>query len=111
LLSTANTFNLNLSADLVVLSGCNTSLGKQIKGEGLVGLTSGLMYAGSKQVVSSLWPVSDRVTADLMAAFYTGMLQEKLSPAIALRRAQLKILQNPETASPYYWAAFGIQGV
>jgi CHAT domain-containing protein len=111
LLSTANTFNLNLSADLVVLSGCNTSLGKQIKGEGLVGLTSGLMYAGSKQVVSSLWPVSDRVTADLMAAFYTGMLQEKLSPAVALRRAQLKILQDPATASPYYWAAFGIQGV
>jgi CHAT domain-containing protein len=111
LLSTANTFNLNLSADLVVLSGCNTSLGKQVKGEGLVGLTSGLMYAGSKQVVSSLWPVNDRVTADLMAAFYTGMLQEKLSPAVALRRAQLKILQAPATASPYYWAAFGIQGV
>lgn len=111
LLSAANTFNLQLSTDLVVLSGCDTSLGKQVNGEGLIGLTSGLMYAGSKQVISTLWPINDRVTAELMTGLYTSILQEQRSPSVALRQAQIKILQNPRTASPYYWAAFGIQGI
>lgn len=110
LLSTPDTFNLNLSADLVVLSGCRTGLGKDIKGEGLVGLTGGLMYAGARRVVVSLWSVDDQATAALMSQFYKGVLQEKLPPAQALRNAQLEIRKNPRWQSPFYWAGFILQG-
>ncbi|MDZ8091587.1 MAG: CHAT domain-containing protein [Nostoc sp. DedQUE05] len=110
LLSTPDVFNLQLSAELVVLSGCRTGLGKQIKGEGLIGLTGGLMYAGAKRVVVSLWSVDDQATAALMSRFYQGILKEGLSPAKALREAQLAILKQPRWQNPYYWAAFTLQG-
>ncbi|MBW4636600.1 MAG: CHAT domain-containing protein [Iphinoe sp. HA4291-MV1] len=110
LLSTPDVFNLQLSADLVVLSGCRTGLGKQIKGEGLIGLTGGLMYAGAERVVVSLWSVDDQATAALMSRFYQGILKENLSPAKALREAQLTILQQSRWQNPYYWAAFTLQG-
>ena len=110
LLSTPDTFNLNLTADLVVLSGCRTGLGKDIKGEGLIGLTGGLMYAGARRVVVSLWSVDDQATAALMSHFYKGVLQEKLPPAQALRNAQLEIRKNPRWQSPFYWAGFILQG-
>ncbi|MEG4532303.1 CHAT domain-containing protein [Microcoleus sp. D2_18a_D3] len=103
-------FNLNLPAELVVLSACQTGLGKDIKGEGLVGLTRGFMYAGAPRVVVSLWSVEDQVTSELMTRFYKKMLQDKLAPAAALRAAQIEVLQLPEWQSPYYWAAFGLQG-
>ncbi|WP_333451327.1 CHAT domain-containing tetratricopeptide repeat protein [Microcoleus sp. K5-D4] len=103
-------FNLNLPAELVVLSACQTGLGKDIKGEGLVGLTRGFMYAGAPRVVVSLWSVDDPVTSELMTRFYKKMLQDKLPPAAALRSAQIEVLQLPEWQSPYYWAAFGLQG-
>ncbi|MEG4417236.1 CHAT domain-containing protein [Microcoleus sp. LAD1_D5] len=103
-------FNLNLPAELVVLSACQTGLGKDIKGEGLVGLTRGFMYAGAPRVVVSLWSVEDQVTSELMTRFYKKMLQDKLAPAAALRSAQIEVLQLPEFQSPYYWAAFGLQG-
>ncbi|MEG4491205.1 CHAT domain-containing protein [Microcoleus sp. D3_18_C4] len=103
-------FNLNLPAELVVLSACQTGLGKDIKGEGLVGLTRGFMYAGAPRVVVSLWSVDDQVTSELMTRFYKKMLQDKLAPAAALRSAQIEVLQLPEWQSPYYWAAFGLQG-
>jgi len=103
-------FNLNLPAELVVLSACQTGLGKEIKGEGLVGLTRGFMYAGAPRVVVSLWSVDDQVTSELMTRFYKKMLQDKLAPAAALRSAQIEVLQLPEWQSPYYWAAFGLQG-
>ena len=70
--------NLKLRADLVVLSACQTALGKEVKGEGLVGLTRGFMYAGAPRVVASLWQVDDRATAELMRRFYHGMLEERL---------------------------------
>jgi CHAT domain-containing protein/predicted negative regulator of RcsB-dependent stress response len=108
LLSTSDVFNLKLSADLVVLSGCQTALGKSIKGEGLIGLTGGLMYSGAKQVVSSLWSVDDPKTALFMTDFYQGMLQKNLPPATALRQTQLKMWKQQQ--APYYWAAFVIQG-
>jgi CHAT domain-containing protein len=108
LLSTSDVFNLKLSADLVVLSGCQTALGKSIKGEGLIGLTGGLMYSGAKRVVSSLWSVDDPKTALLMTDFYQGMLQKNLSPAAALRQTQLQMWKQQQ--APYYWAAFVIQG-
>lgn len=103
-------YNLNLPAELVVLSACQTGLGRDIKGEGLVGLTQGFMYAGARRVVVSLWNVNDRATAELMQRFYRGMLREHLTPAAALRRAQVELVQQTQWRSPYYWAAFVLQG-
>jgi CHAT domain-containing protein/Tfp pilus assembly protein PilF len=103
-------YNLNLPAELVVLSACQTGLGKDIKGEGLVGLTQGFMYAGARRVVVSLWNVNDKATAELMQRFYRGMLRENLPPAAALRKAQTELAQQTQWRSPYYWAAFVLQG-
>jgi CHAT domain-containing protein/tetratricopeptide (TPR) repeat protein len=103
-------FNLNLPAELVVLSACETGLGKEIKGEGLVGLTRGFMYAGSPRVLVSLWSVADEGTSELMSRFYKKMLQDNLKPAAALRAAQIEMLQDATWKSPYYWAAFTLQG-
>ncbi|MEG3860510.1 tetratricopeptide repeat protein, partial [Microcoleus sp. herbarium12] len=103
-------FNLKLAADLVVLSACQTGLGQNVQGEGIVGLTRGFMYAGAKRVVVSLWSVDDEGTATFMESFYQGMLQKGLTPAAALRAAQLEMLQQEQWHSPYYWAAFTLQG-
>ncbi|MFN0111020.1 MAG: CHAT domain-containing tetratricopeptide repeat protein, partial [Blastocatellia bacterium] len=103
-------YNLQLNSDVVVLSACETGLGKEIKGEGLVGLTRGFMYAGAPRVVVSLWSVNDRATADLMTRFYRKMLKENLRPAAALRAAQIEMLKESQWREPYYWAAFALQG-
>ncbi len=103
-------FNLNFNADLVVLSACQTGLGEVVQGEGLIGLTRGLMYAGTPRVVTSLWEVPDTETASLMSKFYGKMLQENLRPAAALRAAQLEIWQSRGWVAPYFWAAFTLQG-
>ncbi len=103
-------FNLDLGAELVVLSACQTGLGKEVKGEGLVGLTRGFMYAGSPRVLVSLWNVSDAATAEMMTRFYRLMLREKLAPSQALRQAQLEMQTQTQWKSPYYWAAFTLQG-
>jgi CHAT domain-containing protein/tetratricopeptide (TPR) repeat protein len=103
-------YNLNLPAELVVLSGCKTGLGKEIKGEGLVGLTRGFMYAGAARVVVSLWDVNDVATAELMKRFYQKMLAEGQRPAAALRAAQVAMWKEKRWQAPYYWAAFMLQG-
>jgi CHAT domain-containing protein/lipopolysaccharide biosynthesis regulator YciM len=103
-------YNLNLPADLVVLSACNTGLGKSVKGEGLIGLTRGFMYAGAASVMASLWKVDDEATAEFMKHFYRTMLKEGRPPAAALREAQLSIWQQKRWRAPYYWAAFVLQG-
>lgn len=103
-------YNLRLPADLVVLSACSTGLGKEVKGEGLVGLTRGFMYAGASSVVASLWKVDDEATAQLMSHFYQAMFTRRLTPAAALRDAQLKMSQDKRWHAPYYWAGFVIQG-
>ena len=103
-------YNLNLSAKLTVLSACQTALGKETKGEGLIGLTHSFLSAGSKSVVASLWKVDDRATAVLMADFYEGMLQKGMSPSAALQSAQLKMMHNKQWSAPYYWAGFVLQG-
>lgn len=103
-------YNMKLDADLVVLSACQTALGKEIKGEGLVGLTRGFMYAGAPRVVASYWRIDDRATADMMKRFYTAMLRDGLRPAAALRAAQVSMSQDKRWQSPHYWAAFTIQG-
>lgn len=101
---------LNLSAQLVVLSACETGLGKDVKGEGLMSLTRGFMYAGSRTVVTSLWKVDDRATAELMKNFYQSMLQDGLTPAAALRLAKQRIRQQKAWSAPYFWAGFVLQG-
>jgi CHAT domain-containing protein len=103
-------YNLKLPAELVVLSACQTGLGKDIRGEGLVGLTRGFMYAGAARVVASLWQVDDSATAQLMKRFYAKMLVEGLRPAAALREAQVEMLKQNRWQAPFYWAGFVIQG-
>jgi CHAT domain-containing protein/tetratricopeptide (TPR) repeat protein len=104
------TYNLKLNADLVVLSACRTGLGKEIRGEGLVGLTRGFMYAGAASVVASLWDVKDEATSELMTRFYEKMFKDKLKPAAALRAAQVSMWREKRWAAPYYWAGFTLQG-
>jgi len=103
-------YNLKLGADLVVLSACQTALGKEIRGEGLVGLTRAFMYAGVPRVVASLWKVPDQATTELMQKFYRGILQQGLQPAAALRAAQFAMWKEPRRSAPYYWAGFTLQG-
>jgi CHAT domain-containing protein len=103
-------YNLDLDADLVVLSACRTALGREVYGEGLIGLTRGFMYAGAPRVVSSVWNVDDRASAQLMARFYQAIFLKHLAPASALRDAQLSLLRQARWTDPHYWAAFGLQG-
>ena len=104
-------YNLKLSADLVVLGGCRTGLGKEIKGEGLISLTRGFMYAGAPRVIVSSWEVQDRPSATLMVKFYRYLLGPKrLSAAAALRAAQIEMSRDKQFAAPYFWAGFTLQG-
>ena len=104
-------FDLRLPAEIVVLSGCQTGLGREIKGEGLVGLTRGFMYAGAARVMVSLWGVNDQATSQLMARIYQGLLGgRRMSPAAALREAQVSFWRDRQWNAPYYWAAFTLQG-
>jgi CHAT domain-containing protein len=103
-------YDMTLTADLVVLSGCQTALGPDVSGEGTLGLARAFMYAGAHRVVASLWQVNDLATAELMKRFYRRMIVDKLAPAAALRAAQLELATVPRWASPYYWAPFVIQG-
>ena len=103
-------YGLNLPADLVVLSACETALGRDVGGEGLVGLVRGFMYAGATRVIASLWSVDDEVTAQLMAHFYQHLEQDGLSPAAALRMAQVEVRKESRWSAPYYWAGFQIEG-
>ncbi len=103
-------YGLHAPVDLVVLSACRTGLGKEVRGEGLIGLTRGFMYAGASSVMASLWKVDDEATAELMKRLYANMLQKGMTPAAALRAAQNSIRQEPQWRSPHYWAAFTLQG-
>ena len=108
LLSLRDVYGLDLGAELVVLSGCETALGREVRGEGLVGLTRGFMHAGAPRVVASLWRVEDRTTARLMERFYAALLAEGRGPAAALRQAQREIRsRHPD---PWFWAPFVLQG-
>lgn len=103
-------YNLKLNADLVVLSACETGFGKEVKGEGILGLTRGFMYAGAERVIFTSWSVSDESTSVLMSKFYTAMKKDGLTPAAALRQAQIAMWKDKKWSLPYYWAAFQIQG-
>jgi CHAT domain-containing protein len=103
-------YTLRLPAELIVLSACSTALGKPVKGEGLVGIVRGFMYAGAKRVLASLWKVDDDATAELMSHFYAEMLKKNRSPAAALQQAQLAMWHEDRWRPPFYWAAFVMQG-
>ncbi len=109
-LSLNQIYNLNLPADLVVLSACQTAKGKEVKGEGIIGLTRAFMYAGAPRVVASLWKVDDAATSEMVKLFYKGILKQGLRPAAALQAAQLEMSKHKLWNSPYYWAGFVLQG-
>lgn len=103
-------YGMKLSADLVVLSACNTGIGKEVRGEGLQSLNNGFLQTGAKSVMSSLWKVDDYATLELMKNFYESLADGKHTPAGALRDAQIKLWKSAQYKSPFYWAAFTIQG-
>lgn len=103
-------YSLRAPVSLVVLSACQTGLGKDTRGEGLIGLTRGFMYAGATSVVASVWKVEDEATAELMKRFYTEMLKNGKTPSEALRLAQNSIRLEPQWSAPHYWAGFTLQG-
>jgi len=109
-LLTSDVFGMNLAADLVVLSGCRTALGREVHGEGITGLSRAFLFAGAARVLASLWKVDDAATAALMTHFYRGLFVQKLPPAAALKAAQVTLRKGERWASPYYWAGFVLQG-
>jgi CHAT domain-containing protein/Tfp pilus assembly protein PilF len=102
-------YKLKLTADLVVLSSCDSALGKDLESEGIIGLPRAFLYAGAKSVIASMWKVNDDATARLMSALYTGIHRGE-SPGSALRGAQLEMVHDERWSKPYYWAAFELQG-
>jgi CHAT domain-containing protein len=104
-------YNLKLNADLVVLSSCRTALGKEVRGEGLLSLTRGFIYAGASRVLASLWNVSDEATAELMISFYKNLIGgQRASHSSAIRAAQIEMWNSKRWRSPYFWAGFTLQG-
>ncbi len=103
-------YNLDMPVDLVVLSACESAVGKAVAAEGIFSLARAFFYAGAPRVLASLWLVDDRATAILMSRFYRALLVEKRSPAQALRLAQDELASQPRWQSPYYWAGFVLQG-
>jgi CHAT domain-containing protein/Tfp pilus assembly protein PilF len=105
-------YNLNIKADLVTLSACETGLGMVSKGEGIIGLTRALLYAGSNNVFVSLWSVSDRSTSELMTNFYKNLLdsQHKTNYAAAIKTSKLKLIGDGKFSHPYFWAPFILIG-
>jgi CHAT domain-containing protein len=103
-------YSLRMPVNLVVLSGCHTANGREVPGEGLEGLSRAFFFAGARTVVGSLWSVEDRETSLLMQRFYRNLIQGKMSPAAALRRAQIDTASDPATSAPFHWAGFTVQG-
>ncbi len=103
-------YNMRVPARLVVLSACQTALGKEMKREGLLGLARAFQQAGVPRVVASLWKVDDRATAELMKEFYAGMLRDGRTAAEALREAQRRLAAKARWQHPYFWAGFVLQG-
>jgi len=103
-------YTMRLRADAVVLSACETALGREVRGEGLIGLTQGFLHAGAKSVIASLWQVPDRATSELMTLLYRNLLGEEQAPAEALRNAQLELSANRRWQDPYFWSGFVLMG-
>lgn len=104
-------YNLELNANLVTLSACQTGVGKVFKGEGVIGLSRALAYAGARNMIVSFWNVADESTALLMTDFYRDLLERRKSGySESLRAAKLKLLRNEKYAAPFYWAPFVLIG-
>jgi CHAT domain-containing protein len=103
-------YNLDLNADLVVLSACETGLGKIISGEGIMSMTRGFIYSGTPNILFSLWKVGDKNTYELMVNFYADIIEGQ-TYSKALRNAKLKLIGNEATAFPANWAGFTLVGV
>jgi CHAT domain-containing protein len=110
LLQLHDIYSLDLAAELVVLSACQTARGKEVRGEGVIGLTRGFLYSGAQRVVSSLWSVDSLATSELMTHFYHSRLRQGLRPAAALRLAQLTMWRRRGRQSPHFWGAFTLHG-
>lgn len=110
LLGARQIYHLHLPVEMVVLSACRSGLGREVRGEGLVGLAQSFLYAGSARVMSSLWKIDDDATAELMERFYRAVFEQGERPAAALRSAQLSMLGEERWRAPYYWAGFILQG-
>lgn len=102
--------SLKLQSQLVVLSACDTALGPDVRGEGLIGLNRAFLYAGAKSTIASLWKVDDDATAKLMNHFYRALIKSNLPPGAALRTAKAEMWRQKRWRHPYYWAAFVLQG-
>jgi tetratricopeptide (TPR) repeat protein len=109
-LNVGDVYQLNLSADLVVLSACRAGLGTELSGEGLIGLTRAFQSAGARSVLASLWKADDAATAELMKLFYEGVFNRQLSFSAAMRAAKEEIRRQPRWRAPYYWAGFVLHG-
>jgi CHAT domain-containing protein len=103
-------YNLDMPVDLVVLSGCETAVGRDVDSEGVFSLSRAFFYAGAPRVVASLWPVEDRAAAAFMGSFYRALIVEHMSTAGALRFAQQSLARDSRWSAPYYWAGFVLQG-
>jgi len=109
-LSLNDIYNLDLSSDMIVLSACQTALGKDVRGEGMIGVSRGFLYAGSNRIVASLWKVDDSATAEFMKLFYQNHLQKEMSASASLRQAKIDLKKIPRYNSPFYWSAFVLIG-
>lgn len=109
ILYSAETYNLDTNADLVVLSGCESGLGKLFKGEGMIALTRGFLYSGVSNIIFSLWKIPDKHTSELMVGFYREIIKGK-SYSESLRQAKLKLIKDEKTARPRSWAGFLLIG-
>ncbi len=109
-LRTDEIFNLRIGTPLVMLSACETGLGKEKRGEGVIGLTRAFMYAGAPTVGVSLWSVADKSTAELMTNFYRRLLGNSASPPGAMRDSQLAMISGKKYSAPFYWAPFVLMG-
>ena len=109
-LSLNDIYNLDLSSDMIVLSACQTALGKEVRGEGMIGVSRGFLYAGSNRIVASLWKVDDSATAEFMKLFYRNHLQKGMSASASLRQAKIDLKKIARFRSPFYWSAFVLLG-
>jgi CHAT domain-containing protein len=103
-------YNMHVPADLVVLSVCDSAVGKDVGSEGPANLARAFFYAGARRVIATLWPVDDRASVAFMRELYSGILGHGLAPQDALTRAQRELQQNPRWGAPYYWAPFVLEG-
>ena len=110
ILYTGEIYNLKLNADLLTLSACETAMGKVAEGEGILGFSRAFLYAGTKNLLLSLWKVNDFSTEKLMVLFYSNILEKQMNFPDALSQAKNTLIQNNEFSHPFYWAPFILIG-